>query len=112
MPAHRPIEIRFWEKVDRRSPDECWWWTGSVGSHGYGQLADLGTVRTTHRLSWELHNGPIPKGEGAHGICVCHTCDVRTCVNPGHLFLGTQRDNLKDMRDKGRAFDPPRRRAA
>lgn len=58
-------------------------------------------METAHRISWLIHRGPIPSG-----MLVLHSCDVRRCVNPKHLFLGTQLDNLRDMATKGRARSP------
>lgn len=80
----------------------CWLWTGSFFTKtGYGQ-ARLGRQGMgAHRLSWILHRGPIP-----HGMMVCHSCDVRACVNPDHLWIGTHIDNMRDMASKGRAGAP------
>lgn len=77
--------------------DGCWLWRGAVGSHGYGTIRIDGGNLLTHRLSYELFIGPIPAG-----LCVLHTCDVRRCVRPDHLWTGTQRDNVLDMIAKGR----------
>ena len=94
------IAARFWANLTKSSEaDGCWTWTGTVELHGYGRISTHGRggVVLAHRLSYELHHGPI-----APGMCVCHRCDVRTCVNPAHLFLGTLSDNQRDKIAKGR----------
>ena len=103
--GHRntPTEVRFWSKVNRSAPNECWIWAGAHNAGGYGNfLADDGTITSAHRVAWILTHGPIPKSNGYHGTCVCHSCDRRDCVNPAHLFLSDQRGNVRDMRSKGR----------
>lgn len=93
------LEERFWPKVQKT--DTCWLWTASLNDRGYGQFKVLPgqghAPMKAHRFSWELHFGPIPAG-----LVVCHRCDVPSCVNPAHLFIGTQGDNLRDMSAKGR----------
>ena len=84
----------FWNKVDKAG--DCWLWQASKTHNGYGQFF-AGLECRAHRVSWVLHNGPIPEG-----MLVLHTCDVRHCVNPSHLFLGNGRDNTRDMIKKGR----------
>jgi hypothetical protein len=102
-PAHLTIrseEDRFWFYVNKISnPNGCWTWTGGT-KRGYGQFS-LDTVKggemSSHRYSWELKHGKIPKN-----MLVCHHCDNPPCVNPSHLFLGTHTDNMQDMINKGR----------
>ena len=107
------LAARFWAKVRRGAPSECWLWTASTlgSSLPYGQfclprpLARGKQVHVyAHRVAWMLTYGAIPEG-----MNVCHRCDVAGCVNPNHLFLGSQADNLADCRAKGRM--PSRKRA-
>lgn len=95
-----PAEERFWQRVDKT--ETCWLWTGDKYPTGYGRIKVNGKFKSTHRFSYELNVGEIPKGEGHHGICVCHKCDIKSCVRPDHLFLGTMMDNMHDMIRKGR----------
>lgn len=76
----------------------CWHWAGYIRSDGYGSVGGYRNRWLAHSMSWLLFNGPIPDD-----ICVLHKCDVRMCVNPKHLFLGTRGDNARDMVSKGRS---------
>lgn len=87
---------RFWDKVDKSG--DCWEWTGAkFQDNGYGQFWFNGTTVRVHRFSWMIANGTIPDG-----LCICHTCDNPLCVNPDHLWLGTNKENTHDMMAKGR----------
>ena len=90
---------RFWSKDDQSGgPDACWNWTAFRDRDGYGRFQISKKVgRTSHRVAWEMENGPIPGG-----LCVLHKCDNPACVNVSHLFLGTRLDNNKDRHRKGR----------
>lgn len=94
-----PLEQRLWRNVEKT--DGCWLWRGALNQKGYGSIQEggKGSKRVaTHRLSYQLANGPVPDG-----LFVLHKCDVPNCVNPDHLWLGTHEDNMRDMREKGRA---------
>lgn len=103
-PRPKTPETRFWSKVDRSGgPDACWPWTANRQRRsGYGQFWYERRVRLAHRVAWKLTRGEIPPGR-----CVLHRCDNPPCVNPAHLFLGTQADNLADMDRKGRRVNSP-----
>lgn len=95
---------RFWKMVAKT--DSCWFWTGKklattrYGGFGVHVLSDRGLAwrpESAHRVSWEFHHGPIPPG-----LHVLHSCDVRHCVNPAHLRLGTHQENIEEATRKGR----------
>lgn len=86
---------RFENKIEKQE-NGCWLWLGKLSS-GYGRIAFKGVVRGSHRFFYILYKGEIPEG-----MYVCHACDVRNCVNPDHLWLGTAKDNAQDMAKKGR----------
>ena len=91
---------RFWDKVNKT--EHCWEWTGGKNTQGYGIFGFQGKIMKAHRVSWILTNGEIPMGTGVHGTCVLHKCDNPGCINPKHLFLGSNKDNMIDMQNKGR----------
>lgn len=92
---------RFWSKVEKGDPDECWNWTGTL-NNGYGDFWAGNKRIGAHRYSWMLHNEEIPKNNSYHGLCVMHMCDNPACVNPAHLKLGTHQENMSDRTVKGR----------
>lgn len=87
----------WYDKKIRKHKNGCWIWLKSRDPGGYGHLVINGKLKQAHRISYESHKGPIPDG-----LVVCHTCDVRRCINPDHLFLGTKKDNAQDCLKKGR----------
>lgn len=95
MINRKSAKERFYQRVQKTN--YCWIWEGYKSPAGYGVVTIYGEQHQTHRLSWMFECGPIPKG-----MIIMHTCDNPSCVNPDHLKLGTQRDNMHDMWDKGR----------
>lgn len=78
--------------------ESCWIWTGTTLPAGYGVMWFEGRQLLSHRIAWTVYRGPIPQG-----MQVLHKCDNPCCVNPAHLFLGTQHDNMHDMIRKNRS---------
>ncbi len=96
------MSCRFWSKVETGDPGACWRWLGSrIGGHGSFNIG--GRPRIASRVSWTLTNGTI-----TDGLYVLHKCDNRPCVNPAHLYLGTQADNVLDMLRKGHYKNAPK----
>jgi hypothetical protein len=95
-----PVHLRFWRFVTPADSEECWIWSGSKDPRGYGTLsAESGSSPIkAYRLAYEMRHGPIPDG-----LVVRHKCDNPSCVNPDHLEVGTQKDNVRDMVERGRA---------
>lgn len=111
----RSLVTRFWNQVEKRGPDECWLWIGTIT--GNPKALFYGAIRAqrvngsrlpmrAHRLSYELAYGPIPEG-----LFVLHRCDVTLCVNPAHLFLGTIAENNHDraMKNRGSRLGNPKK---
>jgi hypothetical protein len=102
----RPLRERFFDRIDKNGPipkdfpqgGACWLWTGNREVQGYGRIREGGRIRKTHQVSWELHYGPIPRGQQ-----VQHWCNVRHCCNPIHLYLGDHDRNMAYKAECGRA---------
>ena len=92
IPAKRIA--RFWSLVEKT--ETCWLWRGPQIPQGYGEFCNQKAI-LAHRFSWQLAHGPIPVG-----LYILHTCDVPLCVNPDHLWAGTQQDNIRDCLRKRR----------
>lgn len=112
LAPERQLLERFWSRVEKHGEDECWWWTGSAygNTKTYNHYGRIRAQKVTgsrksvpvHWLSYEIANGPVPKG-----LWVLHTCDQPMCVNPKHLFAGTPLDNARDRKAKGRGATGP-----
>lgn len=104
LKLRKSLSERFHEKIIPITESGCWLWIGATKELGYGVIGlgrrTQGTSKA-HRVSWELYNGNIPKG-----MNVLHKCDIPSCVNPKHLFIGTLSDNMKDCVNKKRNFVP------
>lgn len=99
LPKLSPQQIEhFWEKVQKT--DNCWLWTGALLPNGYGAIGLYDVSYYAHRVSWAIHYEDTTE-------FVLHSCDTPNCVNPAHLFLGTQKDNMQDCKEKGRNSPPP-----
>jgi len=102
MAAHKLPDTGFFEKhagkIEYGAPSGCWLWSARIDRYGYGKVRARGTSRLAHREAYEAIHGP----GSANGLAVRHKCDVRACVNPDHLLLGTNADNSRDMVERDR----------
>ena len=93
----KPILPKFEKKIEMIPECGCWIWMGTLALNGYGRLWMNKKRQSAHRASWKIYNGSIPNGMG-----ILHRCDTKSCVNPHHLFLGTNKDNTQDAVKKNR----------
>lgn len=93
----RSLHDRFHEGYKINKKTGCWLWQGYIGIRKRGRMLVNGKYQSVHRISYQLHHGLIPKGK-----CICHTCDIEHCVNPNHLWAGTQKENIADCVKKKR----------
>jgi len=98
----KPVIERLYDNCEVITETGCWIWIKCVNEWGYGQIKINGKSLSVHRVSWEIHNNkPVPQG-----MLVCHKCDTPSCINPYHLFLGTNKDNVRDSVSRGRRAKP------
>jgi len=97
MPLAKQTVETFWDKVDKKSPKECWIWVGKISNRGYGRVRWDGIYWAAHRLAYKLTFGDFDKEK-----FICHQCDTPLCCNPQHLFLGDRSLNTLDMYRKKR----------
>ena len=98
---NKTLEERFYEKIEPEPNSGCWLWIEHLTPKGYGAMSYQGKKKRAHRVSYQIHNGPIPADK-----MVLHKCDNRSCVNPTHLYLGTHSENMLDMVTRGRQNKP------
>ena len=100
----KTLEERFFEKVHFEPNTGCWLWAGDATKGGYGRISQKARMRVAAHVALELHGRHVPSGMQA-----CHHCDFTSCVNPAHLFVGTQKDSAQNCVSKGRPVGAPRK---